>query len=109
MKTATVPWLSKPPRESGGSSFRSRCQRAFHLTRRSIDSTHLAYWRSALMSWHRCTVSPLRPNWLEPRLADMLPRSDPRNLAFLQEFISTVYRLTAESHEIGKDGSDRFF
>jgi PAS domain S-box-containing protein len=44
------------------------------------------------------------------RLADMLPRSDPRNVAFLQEFIRTGYRLTdAESHEIGKDGSDRFF
>ena len=44
------------------------------------------------------------------RLADMLPRSDPRNLEFLREFVRSGYRLTdAESHEVGKDGSDRFF
>ncbi len=44
------------------------------------------------------------------RLADLLPRSDPRNLEFLREFIGSGYHLTdAESHEVGKDGSDRFF
>ncbi len=44
------------------------------------------------------------------RLADLLPRSDPRNLEFLHEFVRSGYHLTdAESHEVGKDGSDRFF
>ena len=44
------------------------------------------------------------------RLADLLPRSDARNLEFLRAFVRSGYRLTdAESHEVGKDGSDRFF
>jgi two-component system, cell cycle sensor histidine kinase and response regulator CckA len=44
------------------------------------------------------------------RLADLLPRSDPRNLEFLEAFIRSGYRLTdAESHELGRDGEPRFF
>ncbi|HET6777358.1 MAG TPA: response regulator [Gemmatimonadales bacterium] len=44
------------------------------------------------------------------RLADLLPRSDPRNLQFLRAFIESGYRLTdAESHELGRDGESRYF
>ena len=44
------------------------------------------------------------------RLADLLPRSDPRNLEFLEAFIESGYRLMdAESHELGRDGASRFF
>ena len=44
------------------------------------------------------------------RLADLLPRSDPRNLQFLESFIQSGYRLMdAESHEVGRDGESRFF
>jgi PAS domain-containing protein len=44
------------------------------------------------------------------RLADLLPRSDPRNLEFLEAFVRSGYRLTdAESHELGRDGEPRFF
>lgn len=44
------------------------------------------------------------------RLADLLPRSDPRNLQFLEAFIRSGYRLMdAESHELGRDGESRFF
>jgi PAS domain S-box-containing protein len=44
------------------------------------------------------------------RLADLVPRSDPRNLQFLEAFIRSGYRLTdAESHELGHDGEPRFF
>jgi PAS domain-containing protein len=44
------------------------------------------------------------------RLADLLPRSEPRNLQFLEAFVRSGYRLTdAESHELGRDGEPRFF
>jgi PAS domain S-box-containing protein len=44
------------------------------------------------------------------RLEDLVPRSDPRNLQFLEAFIRSSYRLTdAESHELGRDGEPRFF
>jgi PAS domain S-box-containing protein len=44
------------------------------------------------------------------RLSDLLPSSDPGNLEFLRAFIDTGYHLTdAESHEVGKDGKDRYF
>ena len=44
------------------------------------------------------------------RLADLLPRSDPRNLQFLRAFIESGYRLTdAESHELGRGGEPRYF
>jgi PAS domain S-box-containing protein len=44
------------------------------------------------------------------RLGDLLPRSDPQNLEFLQAFIASGYRLTdAESHEYDRDGNDRYF
>ena len=44
------------------------------------------------------------------RLGDLMPRSDPRNLEFLQAFIATGYRLTdAESHERDREGEERYF
>ena len=44
------------------------------------------------------------------RLADLLPRTDPRNLQFLESFIRSGYRLMdAESHELGRHGEPRFF
>jgi two-component system, cell cycle sensor histidine kinase and response regulator CckA len=44
------------------------------------------------------------------RLSDLLPRSDPRNLEFLNAFIHTGYRLTdAESHELNREGHERYF
>ncbi len=44
------------------------------------------------------------------RLTDLLPRSDARNLQFLEAFVRSGYRLTdAESHELGRDGEPRFF
>jgi two-component system, cell cycle sensor histidine kinase and response regulator CckA len=44
------------------------------------------------------------------RLTDLLPRSDPRNLQFLEAFIRSGYRLMdAESHEVGRDGKPRYF
>jgi PAS domain S-box-containing protein len=44
------------------------------------------------------------------RLGDLLPRSDPHNLEFLQAFIRSEYRLTdAESHEFDRDGHERYF
>jgi two-component system, cell cycle sensor histidine kinase and response regulator CckA len=44
------------------------------------------------------------------RLADLVPRTDPRNLQFLEAFVRSGYRLMdAESHELGRDGQSRFF
>ncbi len=44
------------------------------------------------------------------RLADLLPRTDPRNVEFLEAFVHSGYRLSdAESHEVGRDGSPKFF
>lgn len=44
------------------------------------------------------------------RLADLLPRSDPKNLEFLHAFIRSGYRLTdAESHELDREGRGRDF
>ena len=44
------------------------------------------------------------------RLADLMPRSDPKNLEFLQAFIGNGYRLTdAESHERDREGRERHF
>ena len=44
------------------------------------------------------------------RLADLLPRTDPRNLQFLEAFVRSGYRLMdAESHELGRDGESRYF
>ncbi|HEX3236203.1 MAG TPA: response regulator [Gemmatimonadales bacterium] len=43
-------------------------------------------------------------------LADLVPRSDPANLAFLHAFIDANYRLyDAESHEIDRHGQARYF
>lgn len=50
------------------------------------------------------------PELVGARLSDLLPRSDPQNLAFLQAFIRSGYRLTdAESHEFDRDGNERYF
>ena len=39
---------------------------------------------------------------------DMMPRTDPQNLAYLRAFIASGYRLTdAESHEFDRDGKER--
>ncbi len=44
------------------------------------------------------------------RLGDLMPRSDPKNLAFLQAFIAHGYRLAdAESHERDHEGGERYF
>ncbi|HEU4681443.1 MAG TPA: PAS domain S-box protein, partial [Gemmatimonadales bacterium] len=44
------------------------------------------------------------------RLEDLLPRSDPNNLAFLRAFVRSGYRLTdAESHERDRQGGERYF
>ena len=44
------------------------------------------------------------------RLASLLPPSDPHNVKYLRSFIRSGYRLTgAESHEIDKDGSPKYF
>ncbi|HZN99482.1 MAG TPA: PAS domain S-box protein [Gemmatimonadales bacterium] len=44
------------------------------------------------------------------RLSDMMPRSDPQNLAYLRAFVQSGYRLTdAESHEIDREGRGRYF
>ena len=44
------------------------------------------------------------------RLADLMPRSEPKNLEFLQAFIGNGYRLTdAESHERDREGGERHF
>ncbi|MBA3761084.1 MAG: PAS domain S-box protein, partial [Gemmatimonadales bacterium] len=44
------------------------------------------------------------------RLEDLMPRSAPRNLEFLQAFIANGYRLTdAESHERDREGNERYF
>jgi PAS domain S-box-containing protein len=43
-------------------------------------------------------------------LADLVPRSDPSNLAFLHAFIDANYRLyDAESHELDRHGEARYF
>lgn len=43
-------------------------------------------------------------------LAELVPRSDPANLAFLHAFIDASYRLyDAESHEIDRHGQPRYF
>ena len=43
-------------------------------------------------------------------LSELLPRSDPANIEYLGAFIRADYRLTdAESHELGRDGSSRYF
>ena len=47
---------------------------------------------------------------LGARLEDLLPRSDPDNLEFLNAFIASGYRLTdAESHERDREGRERYF
>jgi PAS domain S-box-containing protein len=44
------------------------------------------------------------------RLADLLIRTDPKNEAFLREFIRSGYKLNdAESHECDREGRDRYF
>ncbi len=44
------------------------------------------------------------------RLGDFLVRSDPQNIAYLQAFIGSNYRLIdAESHEIDRYGGNRYF
>ncbi|HEY5941077.1 MAG TPA: response regulator, partial [Gemmatimonadales bacterium] len=44
------------------------------------------------------------------RLADLMPRSDPKNLEFLQAFIGNGYRLTdAVSNERDREGGERHF
>jgi two-component system, cell cycle sensor histidine kinase and response regulator CckA len=44
------------------------------------------------------------------RLGDLIPRSDPQNLAYLRTFIQSGYRLTdAESHEYDREGRERIF
>ena len=44
------------------------------------------------------------------RLLDMMPRSDPQNIEYLRAFVGSGYRLTdAESHEVGRDGRERYF
>ncbi|HEY0370660.1 MAG TPA: PAS domain S-box protein, partial [Thermoanaerobaculia bacterium] len=44
------------------------------------------------------------------RLGDMLVRDDPANLEYLCSFIESGYRLIgAESHEIDRDGNEKFF
>jgi PAS domain S-box-containing protein len=47
---------------------------------------------------------------LGSRLSDMMPSSDPQNLAYLRAFIRSGYRLTdAESHEFDRRGNQRYF
>jgi PAS domain-containing protein len=44
------------------------------------------------------------------RLSDMMPRTDPHNLEYLQAFVRSGYRLTdAESHEHDREGHERYF
>src|SRR4051794_19701599 len=44
------------------------------------------------------------------RLGDMMPRSEPQNLEYFRAFIRSGYRLTdAESHEIDRQGNQRYF
>jgi len=44
------------------------------------------------------------------RLGDMLIRTDPKNIAYLKAFFDSGFRLTdAESHEIDKNGNDKYF
>jgi signal transduction histidine kinase/DNA-binding response OmpR family regulator len=44
------------------------------------------------------------------RLGDLLPRTDPANLAYLHAFLTHGYRLIdAESNEVGLDGRPRYF
>jgi two-component system cell cycle sensor histidine kinase/response regulator CckA len=43
-------------------------------------------------------------------LGELLPRSDPANIEYLRAFVRGGYRITdAESHELGRDGEDRYF
>jgi two-component system cell cycle sensor histidine kinase/response regulator CckA len=43
-------------------------------------------------------------------IAELLPREDPANLAYLRAFVRSGYRLTdAESHEVGRDGGTYYF
>jgi PAS domain S-box-containing protein len=43
-------------------------------------------------------------------LTRLLPRDDPSNVEYLRRFVASGYRLTdAESHEVARDGSPRFF
>jgi PAS domain S-box-containing protein len=43
-------------------------------------------------------------------LGELLPRSDPANIAYLLAFVRGGYRITdAESHELGRDGGSRYF
>jgi two-component system cell cycle sensor histidine kinase/response regulator CckA len=43
-------------------------------------------------------------------LGELLPRSDPANIEYLRAFIRGQYRITdAESHELGRDGENRYF
>ena len=44
------------------------------------------------------------------RLGGMMPRTDPQNLEYLRAFVQSGYRLTgAESHEIDREGNERYF
>jgi signal transduction histidine kinase len=44
------------------------------------------------------------------RLGDLLPRDDAENVAYLERFVTSGYRLAnAESNEIGRDGLPRHF
>jgi two-component system cell cycle sensor histidine kinase/response regulator CckA len=44
------------------------------------------------------------------RLGDLLPQDDAENVAYLERFVTSGYRLAnAESNEIGRDGLPRFF
>ncbi len=44
------------------------------------------------------------------RLGDLMVPADPRNAEYLRAFIRSGYRLTdAETHEVGRDGRDRYF
>ena len=44
------------------------------------------------------------------RLGDLVPQSDPANLAYLRAFIDTGYRLSeAESNEVDREGRPRYF
>jgi PAS domain S-box-containing protein len=43
-------------------------------------------------------------------LSDMLPESDPRNIAYMRSFVESNYRLNnAESHEVDKEGNIKVF
>jgi PAS domain S-box-containing protein len=74
---------------------------------RAYDWGYLAECNDAMAQMYGYTSSA---SLIGARLSTLHVRTDPRNEAFLRAFIVSGYQLRdAESHELHRDGSDRYF